>query len=123
LLIITNKYLYASPVSCFAFASNLILYFSWNSILLNIKTSLYAIAKSFISIIVSYNIADIFEGEFVDRVLDTPDKSAANANNANNAGLAIFLRVAFFLVKLSRILPLLFDLFTCAKRVIIRSYS
>jgi hypothetical protein len=91
--------------------------------LLDIKTSLYIIAKSFVSIIISYSIADIFEGEFVDKVLDTPDKSIINANNANNAGLAIFLRVAFFLVRLSRILPLLFDLFTCAKRVVIRSYS
>jgi hypothetical protein len=87
--------------------------------LLNIKISLCAIAKSFAFIIISYNIADIFKGEFVNRVLNTPDKSAANANNINNAGLAIFLRVAFFLVKLSRILPLLFNLFTCAKRVVI----
>jgi hypothetical protein len=64
--------------------------------LLDIKRSLYAIAKSFASIIVSYSIIAILKGEFVNRVLNTFNKDIANANN-----LIIFLKVVFFLVRLS----------------------
>jgi len=45
----------------------------------------------------------------VDKVLDTSNRDITNANKVN---LFIFLGVVFFLAKLSRILPLFFNLFT-----------
>jgi hypothetical protein len=49
-----------------------------------------------------------FEGKVIAGALNTPDKAIIDANNV---GLTIFL-VIFFLVKLSRILPLFFKVLT-----------
>jgi hypothetical protein len=46
-----------------------------------------------VSILVSYSIIAIFEGKFVDKVLNTSNKDAVNVNNTS---LTIFLEVAFF---------------------------
>jgi hypothetical protein len=97
LLITANKCLYTSLISYFAFASNLILYFNRNSILLDIKRSFYIARKSFAFIIISYSIISSFKGEVIAKALSIPDKAIINANNIN---LTIFL-VIFFLIKLS----------------------